>query len=1025
MLSRESAELALRLAEEVLDQEAAFDIAAGLVTFGVDSASWRDVGLRTARLLERGDDAALGVNLIASIPGAPVRSHLEDLARREGEAVGLEAAKVVRDGVTGDDPLAPHVAELLERVSDPTDVAAFRALACLDLDRLDVPRATFAAGRKAADPTVRFWAAVAAAKSGDTQAALDLLETLAEDPPPFFFGDPWSAYGEVAAAAPVPAALASALAERYTTDLDRDQSLVIGALTGRWDAEGRELAFPAANPPSAAPRAGLDELDLDVVSDLVLQGVLLAEPARVGPDKIAGLGPADAGRLLSRLAEQTMQATGHDRLELGNLTMRVTALISRADVSVSSLVDSFAEDPTSMFRIQLGAVLARGNHDELAAAVVDAARGASPATQAELAGLLRDTATCAATGATPLQGSGPGLAVPAPPAPPPLTPPPPVVAYSRPPLDPSSGPPPQAPRGASGGWLRRLSRLRPSRRGPRGQRPASTRHEDLPVEAHPLLDAPSAVVARVPFEVRIGLTEFARQTGTETAGAIPTRQLAAGGDRLLVAVELVVDPSSLTLAPSSSYPLTVTLEMTARTPFPSVTVTLEAQTSPELLAERTLRLLFRVDGRVVGLAKRRVVVVDTEDQLSAVPDAPPLSRQMLDLRPLLREKAPDLVVGVYRSDESADTFVWDVYPLASTHRLTDDDDRRTRIPTDARDHAGYIRRTVAAKGATPLGTYRALAGYGEVVARTMPKALRRLLVSLVAGQETAPSLLLLTEEALVPWELAVLQDPPLRSTAGGEALFLGAHVTISRWPCDQDGPPAGPSVQLSVDRRAVLTADYAGVMNAAELPQAQAEALRFSANYAPTTALEARRDQVEAVLEGTIPVDLLHVALHGQFDASTQEDGLVLLRPDGMGGHEREFLTALSVGGLLRNQATTPFVFLNACQAGAGNEVLGTYAGLAVAVLRTGASGVVAPLWNIDDTVAATLADRFYAGALGARPVAVAELLRQFRADYTLAAVQADPEGVTATFLAYQFFGHPLFELRLDRPADSPEDHHG
>ena len=694
-----------------------------------------------------------------------------------------------------------------------------------------------------------------------------------------------------------------------------------------------------------------------------------------------------------------MAATDDERLDLGNLTMRVASRFPSAHLPVRSLVNRFAQDPSTIPRIQLGAVLARGSDDELTSAVVETARAASPQVQVELAGLLRDAATCAASGATPVLGVGPGVG----PTSPPVVIGPDLLIATAPVLPDAAEPD------------------RPV--GTRAPAPAAG-DDDLPAEAHPLLDAPPAVVARVPFYVEMGLAKFARQTGTETTGSIPTRELAAGSAKLPIEVELVVDPMSLALHPDSPNPLTVQLEVTASTPFPSVTVALVAQTAPELLAERTLRLLFRVGGRVVGMAKRRLVVVDTDGQLASVPAPAPLTRHMLDLRPLLREKAPDLVVGVYRSDDRADTFVWDVYPLASAERLADND-RRTRIPSDARDYPGYIRRAVAAKGATPAGTYRALAGYGDVVARTMPKALRNLLVALVAGRETAPSVLLLTEEAFVPWELAVFQDSPLHSTAGGDARFLGAHLAISRWPCDQDGPPPGPMVELSVNRRAVLTADYAGVMNAEELPQARAEALRFSQTYAPTTSLEPNREEVEAVLEGSVQVDLLHVALHGQFDSSAQEDGLVLLRPDGAGGHEREFLTALSIGGLLRNRVTTPFVFLNACQVGAGNEVLGTYAGLAVAVLRTGASGVVAPLWNIDDTVASVLAERFYTEALGEPHFAVAEILRRIRAEYTLAAVKDHPETVTATYLAYQFFGHPQFELRLGQPPVPEEDPHG
>jgi CHAT domain-containing protein len=100
-----------------------------------------------------------------------------------------------------------------------------------------------------------------------------------------------------------------------------------------------------------------------------------------------------------------------------------------------------------------------------------------------------------------------------------------------------------------------------------------------------------------------------------------------------------------------------------------------------------------------------------------------------------------------------------------------------------------------------------------------------------------------------------------------------------------------------------------------------------------------------------------------------------------------------------------PFVFLNACQVGQGQQILGDYAGLAEAFLYAGASAVVAPLWSVKDDVARTIALEFYQQVLGgdARP---ADVLREARRRFT---ETATPSG---TYLAYQFFGHPALRLR-------------
>lgn len=77
---------------------------------------------------------------------------------------------------------------------------------------------------------------------------------------------------------------------------------------------------------------------------------------------------------------------------------------------------------------------------------------------------------------------------------------------------------------------------------------------------------------------------------------------------------------------------------------------------------------------------------------------------------------------------------------------------------------------------------------------------------------------------------------------------------------------------------------------------------------------------------------------------------------------------------------------------------------------------MVAPLWNVEDKVAADVARQVYADALGSEPVPVAESVRRIRAGYTEEAVVAGAaEGTSATLVAFQVFGHP--RLTLSRPS--------
>ncbi|MEZ5093660.1 CHAT domain-containing protein [Nocardioides sp.] len=96
--------------------------------------------------------------------------------------------------------------------------------------------------------------------------------------------------------------------------------------------------------------------------------------------------------------------------------------------------------------------------------------------------------------------------------------------------------------------------------------------------------------------------------------------------------------------------------------------------------------------------------------------------------------------------------------------------------------------------------------------------------------------------------------------------------------------------------------------------------------------------------------------------------------------------------------------------------MLGDYGGFASTLLRIGAAGVVAPLWNVKDDVAAAVARAFYAATLTAdRPVPAAEAMRAVRASYTEEAVRAGTDGQHPTLVAYQVFGHP--RLRLTRES--------
>jgi CHAT domain-containing protein len=199
---------------------------------------------------------------------------------------------------------------------------------------------------------------------------------------------------------------------------------------------------------------------------------------------------------------------------------------------------------------------------------------------------------------------------------------------------------------------------------------------------------------------------------------------------------------------------------------------------------------------------------------------------------------------------------------------------------------------------------------------------------------------------------------------------------------------------------AVLSGIYSNVPGWQRLQQAEDEASEIEVRW-NGIHVEAATDPVLKCIKGVPPGDLLHFALHGNYDPNSTLNGLILV--DG------EALDPTTVKGC--NLARTPFVFLNACQVGQGNAVLGDYSGMAAAFLYAGASGVVAPLWSIKDTIAKEIALNFYAKTFDG--MAPAEFLCGERSRF-----KDSSATISATCLAYQFFGHPAMRLVRDPAKD-------
>jgi hypothetical protein len=497
--------------------------------------------------------------------------------------------------------------------------------------------------------------------------------------------------------------------------------------------------------------------------------------------------------------------------------------------------------------------------------------------------------------------------------------------------------------------------------------------------AYGLLDCPDTVVMGATLALVVGLS---REQAAGVAG--PPIEVP---DRAFQLVIQVVAPGFTPLAGES---LRQTLDVTAESPFPTCTIRLAADRGERARALCEIHASYTVEGQPLGFAVRYVTVLR---DLGVAPLESPQVATGVNFPVPTAQHAADLTVIIRLKPGLCSTLLWTFesrYPLPIP-AVADETD----IGASPQDFALRMMNQVNQKQAAP---FELLKGYGDEISQLLPASFWSLLGQ-VQKLAPCPSLLILSEDPFIPWELALLEKPFDEHAAP----FLGAQAVVGRWiqPMkNQNRPTVPPPDQVEVRAAAVVSGVYE---TAAQLVEAEAEATEILADIGRdlgdrAQSVAAKQGEILKCLDGEPTADLLHVSLHGSFDTSGIEDGLLLV--DG------NYLYPNQVRGTRLGQRH-PFVFLNACQVGQGSLLLGHYAGMAAAFLFAGASAVIAPLWSIDDKVAHEIATTFYKETLrGATAVPAAEVLRRERAKFL-------SQGQSATFVAYQFFGHPEMTLTL------------
>jgi CHAT domain len=522
--------------------------------------------------------------------------------------------------------------------------------------------------------------------------------------------------------------------------------------------------------------------------------------------------------------------------------------------------------------------------------------------------------------------------------------------------------------------------------------------DSAPYVAFGLLACPERVTIGESFELTAGLS---RNQPPGVAGPpldLPDQITRPYG----LTLQIIAPGFSIRQEESWSHTINVSLS----SPYPTVTLHLIPNLQPQDCRVRKIKATYSADGLTLGFATRYVTVQDPADPTGQSHRSATASAVRLT-SPAGTAPA-DLTVMIYRHPDSTSKLLWH---FQSPHPLS--------IP----DHP--LESTIGDTGTTPelfarslitdmgqkegkYGVYRTLIGKGRRIARAIPTEFWDLLRAVSQGRHSPPTLLLLSEEPYVPWELAVLDVPLDRSCPP----FLSAQACVGRWTQPEDDlrgpipkPIQPPPTILSVEAMVVVAGEF-GVPGWPHLPEATAE-LQDLQHAFRAIQVDADLPAVLACFDGNPKAHILHFAMHGQFDPGGALHGIIILNPDT--GMPEAITPDVVMGSDLRHR---PFVFLNACQLGQSEEVLGDYAGLAAAFLYSGASGVIAPLWSIADDVARQIALSVYERILS-DGLAPAEAMRAARSSFAMGDV---PQ--SSAFMAYQFFGHPALLLsRLEQKS--------
>lgn len=1027
---------------DALGDRAGLDIGANALRFllalSPTAETWQMAEPAILDLLGRSrqDPAARAriVKRAALVPLESVRQYVQRVADDETDpGAGAARRSLARLGDT------ENINRLIQSLrAHPENQSVAKSLAQAPLESVDCDTESLAGAVALMDrddpgeASSYLWAALALGRRGRIGPLQKAVRSLGEGwEPSVLWGNPANFAADLHAMRPVPVGLTEVLTEE-----SRTLPWLTATLRGRSrePAIATRLMLKALTeiPESAAPAEDVP-LDRGVVqralADFALPGgvtIDLDEDAPLNEQTLSRLTADAFTASLSRYAAGNAPADGLPiEVTVGNPFMTLIAELPRHEPDADAIVRAYGEftsaggDRSADFEAQIGWLLSRCAAERRLAGLDPLLRADSPSLRAVGWSLLRrateqegstampffgaggdagsaDDARFRAARSTPLIPSAGGWETAEPPQDEPASP---GEGGSGEPgqAEGSGGAGDGAPTGSRGGPPPPGGAEPdvPKRSGPPPPPDApDAPGQDPPRSAYGLLACADRVRPMKYFPVTVGLSAKKRAGTT----AQPIRRPASSRGPYWLKIRLTHD--GFELEPDALPE--VHLWVTADTPYPTETIRLRALDDPAFSPTRVIMAEFSVDGHLLGAAARAVTLDDTLDTDATEAQAAGVSAVVPPA-----DTAPDMTLTIARGNRADDyRLIWNVETIHDAIDVVTprDEDLSMDLGGQPEEWTREMMNRVNMKEGEPDLQF-VLQDAGERIAAKIPVWVQKKLIELRRTvTDRPPTVLLVSAEPNIPWELARL---PLRDSG---YQFLSMEFVVGRWVLgpidartDRPRPPLPPPVDVNVDSMTVISGDYSNTRGWKRLEGAEEEAAYLRDTYG-ASPIDANMADLLAWLTSAPEARAIHFCVHGKWDTTGIRDGIALV--DG---------NMLDPAVVRQNPLPGhPFVFLNACQVGQGDQILGNYGGMAEAFLTAGASAVIAPLWSVDDKAAKAIATRFYEHL--ADRDAAGELLREEKLNF-------NEQPTSGTFLAYQFFGHPRMRMKLNlTPGARPHD---